>query len=73
MASSPCSGTLPLRLALVDGKWPMKNSWDEIQNMLEVQVRTTTDAEWDELKLKSMEATILAIIERLRIEFPDPE
>lgn len=51
----------------------MKKTWDDIQDLLDVRIKTRTDTEWDEAKLNAIEATIYAIIERLRSEFPDPD
>lgn len=47
-------------------------TWDEIRGMLEVRHHCETDAEWDEAKLKAIEATIEAVIDRLSRFFPDP-
>lgn len=50
----------------------MEKTWDEIERMLEVRVAIGTDEEWDEAKMNSIEATIGAIISRLRRQLPDP-
>jgi len=49
----------------------MQKTWDEIRELLEVRQRVSSDAEWDELKIKAIEATIEAIIDRLSRFFPD--
>jgi hypothetical protein len=50
----------------------MEKTWDEIERMLEVRVVTRSDQEWDEAKLKAVEATIEAIISKLSRVLPDP-
>lgn len=49
----------------------MEKTWDEIERMLEVRVVTRNDQEWDEAKIKAIEATVEAIISRLSRELPD--
>lgn len=49
----------------------MEKTWNEIRMLLEVRHSVRTDAEWDEAKINSIEATIEAIIEKLRRALPD--
>jgi hypothetical protein len=50
----------------------MEKTWDEIEQMLTVRTVTRNDQEWDDAKLRAIEATIEAIISRLSRQLPDP-
>ena len=40
-------------------------NWNDILHLLEVK-NVYTDAEWDEAKIKAIEATVIAIIDKLK-------
>jgi hypothetical protein len=51
----------------------MEKTWAEIDRLLSVRVAVRSDPEWDEAKMRAIEATIEAIIGKLSRLLPDPD